>query len=371
MYKIFLIAGEESGDIHSANMIRQLRKLTDFSLYGTGGPRLKELGQKQFFNSDEMTIIGFDGIIKNFGFILRMFDVLKEKIIELNPDIIILIDYPGFNLRLAKKISKLDIPIVYYIAPQVWAWHYSRVKIIKKHIRKVFCILPFEEKIFLKEGIDAQYVGNPILDNINLNYPNKKDFFLINNLDIYKKTIGILPGSRKREVLNLMPEIIKAYEKLKNKFQFVLCKAESIDNDLIEIFVKDTDIKITHLNYDTIAYSDLVWVCSGTASLETAFFEKPMIIMYKVGCFTEFVGRLLIKTNWIGLPNIVAQKKIVPELLQDNMNSKNIVIATEWLEENFTVVKHQLAKVSELFSRLNPSKQVAKEIFSLLNKKNN
>ena len=366
MYKIFLIAGEESGDIHGSNMIRQLQKLTDFSLYGTGGVRLKKLGQDQYFTSEEMTIIGFDGIIKNFSFILGMFKKLKSKIQEVKPDLIILIDYPGFNLRFAKKIKSLNIPIIYYIAPQVWAWHYSRVKTIRRYIDKVYCILPFEEEIFKKEGIDAKYVGNPILDNIKLKYSNKEDFFSILNLDSNKKTIGILPGSRKREILSLMPEIIKANKILKDNYQFVLAKADSVEQNLIEQFILGSNIKVSNYNYDVIAYSDIVWVCSGTASLETAFFKKPMIIMYTVSKFTEFIGRILIKTKWIGLPNIVAQKKIVPELLQEAVNSKNITETTKWLDQNYEAVEKQLEIVSELFSSLNPSEKVAKEIFSLL-----
>ncbi|UOD33802.1 lipid-A-disaccharide synthase [Deferribacteraceae bacterium V6Fe1] len=364
--KIFLIAGEESADIHGSNMIRHLKKMADFSLYGTGGTRLKSLGQEQYFDINQMTIIGLDEILKKSSLIFNMFKTLKNKLIEKNPDLVILIDYPGFNLRFAKIAKKLGFKVAYYIAPQVWAWHYSRVKKIREYVELVLCILPFEEELFKKEGINAKYVGNPIIDNIMIKYKSKAEFKKDFSLD-KKITIGILPGSRRKEINNLMPEIIKAYETLKDKYDFVLARASNVDKSLIEHYTQNTSIKVLDdKNYDVMKYSDLLWICSGTATLEAAILQTPMILLYKVGKITEFLGRIVIKTNFIGLPNIIADKQIIPELIQGEMNSDNILHHTNQILKNEINIKDDLKQLSNYFLNLNPSENAAKEIYSLL-----
>jgi len=363
--KIFLIAGEESGDIHGSNLIRQLQKLTDVSLYGTGGSRLKSIGQEQYFDINQMTIIGLDEILKKSPLIFNMFKTLKSKLIDVKPDLVILVDYPGFNLRFAKIAKKLGVKVVYYIAPQVWAWHYSRVKKIRKYVDFVLCILPFEENLFKKEGINAKYIGNPIIDNIKIKYKSKVEFKKTFGLE-KKITIGILPGSRSKEINNLMPEIIKGYEKLKDNYDFVLAKAANVEESLIERYTANTSIKVLRgLNYDVMKYSDLLWICSGTATLEAAVLQTPMILLYKVGKITEFLGRILIKTNFIGLPNIIADKEIIPELIQGEMNSDNILHHTNEILKNETNIKDDLRQLSNYFLNLNPSEKAAKEIYSL------
>lgn len=364
--KIFLIAGEESADIHGSNMIRHLKKMADFSLYGTGGIRLKSLGQEQYFDINQMTIIGLDEILKKSPLILNMFKTLKAKLIEVNPDLVILVDYPGFNLKFAKIAKKLGFKVVYYIAPQVWAWHYSRVKKIKSFVDLVLCILPFEEELFKKEGINAKYIGNPIADNIIINYKSKVEFKKTFGLD-KKLTIGLLPGSRRKEIYNLMPEIIKAYEKLKDDYDFVLARALNVEESLIKHYTDGTSINLlSGFTYDVMKYSDLLWICSGTATLEAAILQTPMILLYKVGKITEFLGRILIKTSFIGLPNIIAGKEIIPELIQKEMNFSNILQHTNKILKNETNIKADLRQLSNYFLNLNPSENAAKEIYSFL-----
>ncbi|MBZ4672568.1 MAG: lpxB [Deferribacteraceae bacterium] len=364
--KIFLIAGEESADIHGSNMIRHLKKMADFSLFGTGGARLKSLGQEQYFDINQMTIIGLDEIVKKSSLIFNMFKTLKAKLVEVNPDLVVLIDYPGFNLRFAKIAKKLGFKVVYYIAPQVWAWHYSRINKIREYVDLVLCILPFEEELFKAERINAKYVGNPIIDNIKIKYSSKDEFIKSFGLD-NKLTIGILPGSRRKEIDNLMPEIIKAYKNLKDRYNFVLAKASNVDKSLIEQYTESTSIKVLEdANYDVMKYSDLLWICSGTATLEAAILQTPMILLYKVGKITEFLGRILIKAKFIGLPNIIANKQIIPELIQGEMNCDNILHHTNQMLGNMTTVKDDLKRLSNYFLNLNPSEIAAKEIYSLL-----
>lgn len=365
--KIFMIAGEESGDIHGANLIRQLQKLTSVSLYGTGGGNLKSLGQEQYFSTDQMTIIGLDGIISNIPFIFRMFKTLEKKLEEIKPDLVILVDYPGFNLRFAKKAHHVGCKIVYYIAPQVWAWHYSRVNKIRSYVDKVLCILPFEEEIFKKEGINATYVGNPVVDNIRYRFKEKKEFFDFYQFEEDKPVIGLLPGSRKKEIENLLPVMMETSEKFGDKFQYVLAKAAGTDFRYIDSLLDDSDIIIAeNSTYDIMRYADLLWVCSGTATLESALNGTPMVLLYKVGKLTEFIGKYVVRTKFIGLPNIIEGKEIIPELLQDEVTAESLCEKTEEIFKNYNDYLEKIKNVKNKFEDKNPSENAAREIYSIL-----
>ncbi len=365
--KVFMIAGEESGDIHGANLIRQLQKLTDVSLYGTGGDNLKSLGQEQYFNIDQMTIIGLDGIVSNIPFIVKMFKTLENKLNEIKPDVVILVDYPGFNLRFAKKAQAAGCKVVYYIAPQIWAWHYSRVHKIRKYVDKILCILPFEEEIFKKEGINATYVGNPVVDNIRYRFKDKSDFLNFYKLKEGKPLIGLLPGSRKREIENLLPVMVEASEKFGNKFQYVLAKAAGVDSQLMDTLLGGSDTVIAeNATYDIMRYADLLWVCSGTATLESALNGTPMVLLYKVGKLTEFIGKYVVRTKFIGLPNIIEGKEIIPELLQDEVTAESLCEKTEEIFKNYNDYLEKIKNVKNKFEDKNPSENAAREIYSIL-----
>lgn len=370
-HKIFLLAGEESGDIHGSNLIRQLKKLADFSLYGTGGKRLKSLGQQQYFDVNHMTIIGISEVLSKLHFVFKMFKTLKKSLLEVNPDLVILVDYPGFNLRFAKFAKQHGFNVVYFIAPQVWAWHYSRVKNIRKYVDLVLCILPFEEEIFKNEGINAKYIGNPIVDNIQTKMEIKKEFYGLNGLSPDKKTIGLFPGSRKREIDALMPEILNAYKSLKGEFNFILAAASNIDVNEILKYTDGTGIKVVQdYNYDVMKYADLLWICSGTATLEAAILETPMVILYKVGKLTELIGRTLIKTKFIGLPNIISGEEVICELIQDKMNSEEIIENTRKILKDYLDIKSKLRRISKKFLGMNPSVEASTEIYSHFFQKN-
>lgn len=361
MTKIFLIAGEESGDIHASNMIRQLRKLADFSLYGTGGHRLKELGQEQYFDISQMTIIGLNEVVEKLPFIFKMFKILKQKLIEVNPDIVILVDYPGFNLRFAEFAKSKGFKVLYYIAPQVWAWHYSRVHKMRRCIDFLYCILPFEEEIFKKEGVNALYVGNPIIDNIKVKLESKSLFNSSFGLDDNKLTIGLLPGSRKKEILNTLPIFLETIKRLGDKYNFILAQADSVHDDLLEDVTSEVKI-VKGFNYDVMKYSDILWCCSGTASLEAAFLGTPPIIVYKVPLFTEFVGRYIVRVKRIGLPNIVLDDNIFPELLNRDFNPDSLTTWTERILEDKDNYIQKVSLLQDLFKDKNPSIITAEHI---------
>ncbi|MCA1927705.1 MAG: lipid-A-disaccharide synthase [Calditerrivibrio sp.] len=363
--KIFLVAGEESGDIHGANMIRHLKLMTDFSLYGTGGVNLKDLGQEQYLDISDMTIIGVGQIFSKIPFIINMFKVLKKKLLEVKPDLVVLIDYPGFNLKFAKFAKKNGFKVVYYITPQVWAWHYSRVNIIKMYVDKVYCILPFEEDIFRKEGIDALYVGNPIVDNIKFKHHSREDFFYHLGIKDDKKLVGLLPGSRKREIYDNMPIFMDCVVRFSDRYNFVIAKADSVKEDwLKEYNLEASSIKIVkNSSYDVMKYSDILWCCSGTASLEAAILGTPSIIVYKISTLTNFVLKYFIKPKWIGLPNIILKKTISPELLNQNFNINALFKTTEEILKVADSIREELRYFKTIFEGRNPSQNVAQDIY--------
>ncbi|MCD8569483.1 MAG: lipid-A-disaccharide synthase [Geovibrio sp.] len=364
--KLFIIAGEQSGDTHAANLLRELSAYYDIKAFGTGGARLGALGQEQYYDINDLSVIGLDGIIKKLPFFFKVRDVLLEKIDEIKPDAVILVDYPGFNLRFAKKLEASGIPVIYFIAPQVWAWNYKRVKTIRRCVDLLLCILPFEENIFRKEGINAHFIGNPVVDHLEYKYADRGSFFRAAGLDPDKKTIGILPGSRQREVETILPVMLSAADALRGEYQFIVSKAESISEELLAGVLKSRNYKVATLTADIMKHTDLVWVCSGTASLETAVSGTPMVILYKVGRLTAFIGRLLLKIKFIGLPNLVAGRAIVPEAVQDDANASKLLDFTEKIFKSYGSVKEDVEKVGRLFRGLNPSRRGAEVIADFL-----
>ena len=368
--KLFIIAGEQSGDTHAANLLKELSEFYNIQCYGTGGSGLRLLGQEQYYDINDLSVIGLDGVLKKLPFFFKVRDVLLEKISEIKPDAVILVDYPGFNLRFAKKLKELNVPVIYFIAPQVWAWNYKRVKTIRDCVDLLLCILPFEEELFRKEKINAYFIGNPVIDHVKCKYESRESFFDAAGLDSNKKIIGLLPGSRRREVETLLPIMLKAADELSDKYEFIISKADSIDEKLLAEILHGRKYKIATLTSDIMTYSDLVWVCSGTASLETAVSGTPMVIIYKAGALTAFLGKIFLRIKFIGLPNLIAARAIVPEAVQDSATPGQLLDYTQKIFDSYDEVKSDVEKVGKLFSGLSPSKQGAKIINDFLNKKN-
>lgn len=371
--KFFIIAGEASGDVHGANLAKELLKLyPEASLYGTGGINLKSLGQKQYFTDRDMAIIGFVEVFKKLPFIFKMFSTIEKAIVEEKPDAVILIDYPGFNLRLAKKLKKYNIPVIYFVAPQFWVWHYSRIFTLKNYCNMVISIFPFEMPYFEKEGVNAYYVGNPIIDNFKFRFENKEEFLKETSFKGDRKIIGILPGSRKKEIKLLMPAFIDAALAYDN-VDFVISKADNIDKDFLMSYVLDKpNIKVLEkAQYDIMKYSDFIWACSGTVTLETAVMERPMIIAYSASKINVFLAKKLSNLRTIGLPNIMAGYEFLPEVhcIGEGSAKKEMIInAYNKALENIDNIKSELAKISQQFLGKTPSKTAAELIYNLLEK---
>jgi lipid-A-disaccharide synthase len=328
---VMIVAGEASGDMHGASLVLEMLRI-DPSLifYGIGGNRMQEAGVKLLVNASETAVVGLTEVISKFGALLRIIRQVKKSLDEMKPELVILIDYPDFNLNfIAPAAKKRNIKIFYYISPQVWAWRKSRINKIKRLVDKMAVILPFEVDTYAAKGFAVDYVGHPLLDLVKPAY-SKRESQKIFNLDESKTTIGLLPGSRQSEVIKLLPEMLRAAEILVQKIQnvqFILPLADTLEKKTIDDIVSAFTVKVKVISdqtYDAVSCCDLAIVASGTATLETALLGIPMIIVYKISPLSYFIGKLIVNVKNIGLANIIAGKTVVPELIQDDASGNRI-----------------------------------------------
>jgi lipid-A-disaccharide synthase len=286
-------------------------------------------GVELLADAADMAVVGLTEVILKLGAILRVMYRLKASLARERPDLVILIDYPDFNLRLARAARKRGIKVLYYISPQVWAWRKGRIETIRKSVDRMAVILPFEEKFYREAGVDVTFVGHPLLDEVRKKYPRTEALkrFSLRGDAI---TVGILPGSRRSEVVRLLPEMLRACRILTEKLsplQFVLPLAGTLDPDFVRDILRQFPVTVNVIRdeiYDVIAVSDVAIVASGTATLETALLETPMVVVYKVSASSYAVGRRFIRVDHISLVNIIAGRSVVPELIQDDANPERI-----------------------------------------------
>jgi lipid-A-disaccharide synthase len=330
--KVMIVAGEASGDLHGANLVRAMGELdSTLEFYGVGGPKMKTAGVRQLANAADMAVVGLTEVFSKLSMILGVMRRLKKSLLEEQPALVILIDYPDFNLPLAKAAAKKGIKVFYYISPQIWAWRRGRIGQIKKYVTKMAVILPFEAKLYNQAGVDAVFVGHPLLDVVKTGYTRQEALNRF-HLQDGTVTVGILPGSRGSEVTKLLPEMLKTAVILKAALpsgQFVLPLADTLEQDYIQEVVQpyqeELDIRIIPNEiYDVLAVCDAAMVASGTATLETALIGTPMIIVYKMSPFSFLMGRLFVKVRHIGLANIIAGRTIVPELVQEDAHPERM-----------------------------------------------
>jgi len=325
--RIVVIAGEESGDLHAASFIRALKTNNpDLLVSGIGGRHMQDAGAHLISDLARFGVTGLSEVIRHLRIIKQAFNLIKAHLTANKPDLLILVDYPGFNLRLAKFAKQvLGIRILYYISPQIWAWKASRINTIRDCVDRMAVILPFEKAIYERAGIPVSFVGHPLVDNIAMPgdiYAERRELGLPQN----KRIIAMLPGSRTHEIERHMPVLRDSAQLLSSQFDdlhFVIPIAGTINPDLIKAYFKNTTIPHTLVNglaVKTVACSDCVVVASGTASLECALLEKPMCIIYKASFLTYLAASKLIKVNYLGLCNLLQNEMIVPELLQYDCN---------------------------------------------------
>ncbi len=322
--KIMIISGEASGDLHGSNLVREYLRLDpDAKFYGIGSTKMAELGVDILHDSKDLAVIGIFEVLARLRIILKVMSDIKRRLKEDKPDLLILIDYPDFNLRIAAYAKKIGVKVLYYISPQVWAWRQGRVKKMAKMIDKMAVIFPFEEEYYLKENMDVTYVGHPLADCVKATVEPEQYRAQLNIPDD-AKVITVLPGSRMSEIKLLLSELLGACEALNEmdkSYYFLLSCAPTIEADIIKSAFEQCDIRgqvIEGNIYNAINASDFVITKSGTSTLETAMLTTPMLIVYKVSYLTYLIGKTFIKVDHIGLANIVAGERVVPELIQDN-----------------------------------------------------
>ena len=328
--RIMIVAGEASGDLHGGNLVRAMQeKGQGLSFYGVGGERMKSAGVDLYADAADMAVVGLTEAVFKLPALLRVMRHLKASFKTERPDLVILIDYPDFNLPLARAAKRRGIPVLYYISPQVWAWRKGRIATIKKKVDRMAVILPFEEAFYRKAGVDVTFVGHPLLDEVRKKYSRQE---ALNRFGLRDDatTVGILPGSRRSEVARILPEMLRACSILEGKIspvQFVLPLAGTLAPDFVRNILRQFPVAVNVIRdgvYDVVAVADAAMVASGTASLETALLEIPMVVVYKVSALSYAIGRSFIRVDHICLPNIIAGRRVVPELIQDEATPERI-----------------------------------------------
>lgn len=373
-HSILVVAGENSGEKYGASLIREFKKnnpSTEF--FGIGGHLMEEEGVDLLYSIHDLSVVGVFEILTHLPRLKRIFSSVKHEVERRKPAAAVLIDSPDFNLRLVKSIKKLKIPVLYYISPTVWAWRKGRLNTIKKYVDKMLLIFPFEEEIYQQNGIPAAYIGHPLLERMNMSI-SRAEFFQKYNLSHDKKTICLLPGSRKTEIKYHMPNLTSAVQKIIEEWeiQFVLPLAENLDVTFLKSFLPaDMDnIKIlTEDRLEGMAYSDLILSSCGTANLEAALLGVPFIAYYRISPLTYSLGIPFVRTRTYSIVNILSGTTIVPELIQKRFTPDNIVRETRKIlqsEETRARMKKQFQNIRESLGGQNASQNAAQELEKLL-----
>lgn len=373
--QILIIAGEASGDMHGVGLIKELRRINpQVSFFGMGGDKMREAGVETFYHINQLSFMGFFEVLENLGFFREVMKKMTQILDERKPDLAILIDYPGFNLKLAEEIKKRKILILYYISPQVWAWGKGRIKKIKKLVDKMIVFFPFEEKIYKDAQVDVDFIGHPLLDMVKTSLT--QDEFR-NKFGIEKDQIliGLFPGSRALEVEKILPIMLSSCEIMKSKIKdlkVAVSLAPTIEKDYLVSFLTQKRLEVVlveKFTYDLMRYSDFLLVKSGTSTLEAAIIGTPFVVIYKTGFLTWLVARSLVKVPYIGMVNLISGKKIVPEFVQ--YEAKPEKIAGEMYQfltdkEKYQKMKDELSAVKEKLGEKGAYKRGAEIVFRML-----
>lgn len=367
--KYYIISGEASGDLHGGNLIKELKKLDDAAdIRCWGGDMMRDAGAVLVKHYKELAFMGFAEVIKNLPTILQNIKLCKKDIVSYKPDVLILIDYPGFNLRIAQWAKLQGLKVVYYIAPQVWAWKENRVKAMKLCIDKMLCILPFEKDYFKDRwNWEVEYVGHPLVEVVENSIQNKPTESLH-----AKPIVAILPGSRQQEIIKKLPVMLQVTKSFPD-VHFIVAQAPSMDKEFYQTFLSPYPnvSMIQNRTYELLNQSKAAMVTSGTATLETALFGVPEVVCYKASNISYQIGKRLVKIKFISLVNLIMDKLVVKELIQQEMSSDNIAKELNLLlndEKHITRIKKDYKDLKELLSQGgNASQKAAKSIVDISN----
>lgn len=372
--KYYIIAGEASGDLHGANLIASLRKKDPRAkIRAWGGNLMKKQGATLVKHYRDLAFMGFVEVLLHLRTILKNLSFCKKDILKYKPDAIILIDYPGFNMKIAKFAHKHNIKVYYYISPQVWAWKKRRVHTIKEVVDKMLVILPFEKDFYDEYRVDAHFVGHPLLDELSrVKYINKNNFVRQNKLKYKKEIIALLPGSRKQEVTRMLEIMLKVVDKFPD-YQFVIGCAPSLPESFYRSLIGNEDVQLVfNKTYQLLQVASAAVVTSGTATLETALLYVPEVVCYKGNKISYLIAKNLIKVKYISLVNLIMDKPVLKELIQNDLTPENIEEELKYLLTNHKKQRQLLEDYEELRCRLGnagASNNAATIIVNDLNKK--
>lgn len=372
---VFIVAGEASGDLHAAKLIKEL--LTDqpeLVIEGVGGLAMQQAGATLHFNLAQYGVTGFIEVLRHSRLFVKTFKLVLKRLMENPPSLLILVDYPGFNLRLAKKAKKLGIKVLYYISPQIWAWKKKRINTIKQTVDRMAVIFPFEYALYHQKKIPVSYVGHPSLETVKATIaPHEMKQLL--GLEKTDKLVALLPGSRLNEVEKLLPIMIMAAELLKEKFSnlyFVIIAAPTISQEVLKNFIAQSYLPIKIISeqcYDVMHSSDAAMIASGTATLEAALLQLPMVICYKTAAVTYCLAKYFARIKHIGICNIIAGKLLVPELIQHHANPQTIAYEVSRMLENDIYRQHirqELGTVKHILQSEMQPENLSQVVFEMM-----
>ena len=355
-----IVAGERSGDMYGAALARALQaRLPGVEIFGCGGEAMRQASVDTVVDSHHISIAGITEVIHGIPRVYRAFHQLLAEVDRRQPRLAVLIDFPDFNLRMARQLKKRGIPVVYFVSPQVWAWRKGRVQTLKKRIAKMIVIFDFEEEIYRRAGVPVEYVGHPLVDMMRPHL-SREEFFANAGLDPSVLTIALLPGSRQKEVTANLPLMLDAATLLirNRKLQFVIAVAPTIDprwleTTLLARYVGGATVRAAaNATYDALQHAEVAVIASGTATLEAALRERPMVVVYRVSALTWLVGKLLVKVPYYCIVNILAGRELVPELMQDDFNAVNVAGRVEYLLDHPEDREEMIRGFQALKSRL-------------------
>ncbi len=375
-HKILLITGEISGDLYGYLLIKAMKELNPvFQFIGIGGPKMRSLGIEILFPAESLALVGIPSFsdLKRYWFVYKKLKRFLEKKIV---DVVILVDFPGFNLKIAKLAKKLGYPVIYFIAPQVWAWNRGRIKTIKKYVDRLYVVLPFEKEFFSSYGISTIYLGHPILDVIKLNL-SEDIFYEVYNLDPNKPIISFFPGSREKEIVRHVPMFLKIFKKVKEKepyVQGIMVKASGLKDSFLWDKAKEEIKVIENTQYEILKFSTVAVLASGTVTLEAGIMETPAVVTYSLPSWMFFLAKGLVKVPYISLANLILGKEVYPEILKEKNKIESIssklleLIRDKEKREN---IKTELKKIKQILGGPGASWRIAEDMIKYLTSLNN
>ena len=329
--RILISAGEASGEVYGAALMEALRRPTvpqgtELEFFGVGGQRMQQAGCELVVNASEIAVVGLAEVVEHLPRIFGLFRKVVAEAEKRRPDAAVLIDFPDFNFRLARELHKRGIPVIYYVSPQLWAWRQSRIELVRKYVRKMLVIFPFEEKFYRERGIDAEFVGHPLAD-MAMPSSSREEFAAQNGLDPDRTWIALLPGSRKGEVTRIYPKLLAAAQLPGPEYVYITPVASTLEREWVATFLRDhtgAAVTLTNDARATLKHARVAAVASGTSTLEAALIGTPFAMVYQVAPLTWKLGRRLVKVDRFAMANLIAERDVVPELVQDGFTPERV-----------------------------------------------